>query len=76
MSGSESVYTNASSVSRYDLVLAVIPCAYLSSILVERLLAVDLHVGLTVASLVGTLALLDAVLINPPRGPGTGEGSA
>lgn len=58
------------SVSRYDLVLAVIPTAFLTAILVANLLSISTETTLLAAAMVGALALLDALFINPPGHPG------
>ena len=60
-------------VSRYDAVLAVIPLSFLASAFAGQLLPVDPQVGLIVASIVGLLAVVDALFLNPPRGPGSGR---
>lgn len=54
--------------SRYDLVLAVIPTAFVVALLVENLLSVSARVALVSASVVGALAVLDALFLNPPTG--------
>jgi hypothetical protein len=61
------------SVSRYDLVLAVIPVALIGSILAARVLGAGVETGLVAGAALGGLALADAVLVNPPRDPETGE---
>ncbi len=64
---------NQRSISRYDIVLAVIPAALIWSALLAYVLGVGLEVGLLIGGIIGMLALLDAVLLNPPRGPQTGR---
>jgi hypothetical protein len=59
-----------SSLSRHDLVLAVIPSVFVVSILVGHLLSLSAQASIGVASLVGALAVVDALFVNPP---GTGE---
>lgn len=56
------------SVSRYDLVLAVIPLAFLLSGLAGVALSVPPHLWLAGGSVVGALAVADALFRNPPRG--------
>ena len=63
---------NRWSMSRYDLVLAVIPAALIWPALLAHVLGIRLEVGLVFGAVVGVLALLDAVLFNPPRGPQAG----
>jgi hypothetical protein len=53
-------------VSRYDLVLAVIPAAFLLALLSTVLLSVPLRTTLPASSLVGVLALTDTLYLNPP----------
>lgn len=55
-----------STVSRYDLVLAVIPVAFLLAMSATTFPSVSLYDGLVVASVLGGLATLDALLIHPP----------
>jgi hypothetical protein len=57
------------SLSRYDLVLALIPVAFLVSVVLGYLLSVPLRTTLTGASAVAALALLDALFLNPPIRP-------
>lgn len=59
-------------VSRYDLVLAVIPTAFISAILAANLLSIPASNALIIASFVGTLALVDALFLNPPTRPENG----
>lgn len=56
-------------VSRYDLVLAVIPSAFLVALILGNVLPVSPRIALASASVVGALALLDALFLNPPRRP-------
>lgn len=58
--------------SRYDLVLAVVPLAFLAALLLTALADVPLRVGLVGAGIVGALALVDGLFLNPPRRPRTG----
>lgn len=63
------------SLSRYDLVLAVIPSAFLVALLLGHVLAIPARTALFGASVVGGLALFDALFVNPPRGPDPGRPS-
>lgn len=56
-------------LTRYDLVLAIIPIAFLVSVLVGHLLSVPTRTALIAASVVGTLAMIDALFFNPPIRP-------
>jgi hypothetical protein len=62
--------SSLSSVSRYDLVLAVIPSVFVVSVLIGHLLSLSAQASIGVASLIGALAVADALFVNPP---GTGE---
>lgn len=55
------------SLSRYDLVLAVIPLAFLVALAVAHVGAAPFRSTLFAASIVGALALVDALFLNPPR---------
>lgn len=57
------------SVTRYDLVLTAIPSAFVFSLLVAGLLSIPARNALVVGSIVGALALLDALFLNPPTRP-------
>lgn len=56
-------------LSYYDFVLAVIPLAFLTSVLVGHLLPVSTRTALVAASVVGGLAVADALFFNPPTRP-------
>ncbi|MFB6296076.1 MAG: hypothetical protein ABEH66_04450 [Halobacteriales archaeon] len=58
-------------MSRYDAVLAVIPLSFLLSAFAGQVLPVDPQVGLAAASVVGGAAVVDALFLNPPGGPGS-----
>lgn len=60
-------------VSRYDLVLAVIPTAFLVAGLLGQFVSAPTHVVLTGATVVGALALVDGLFVNPPT---SGSGPA
>lgn len=62
-------------VSRYDFVLAIIPTAFLAAILAEQIAQLSAQTAVTVASLIGLVAVVDALFLNPPRKP-TGGRSA
>jgi hypothetical protein len=57
------------SLSHYDLVLAVIPVAFLVSVLVGHLLPVSTRTALLAAATIGTIAMIDALFFNPPIRP-------
>lgn len=57
-------------LSRYDLLLAVIPVAFLCSLAAGTLLSVPTSNALALASAVGAMALVDALFLNPPRSRG------
>lgn len=54
--------------SRYDLVLAVIPLAFLFGAVTHAVSRVPLRVALVLAAVVCVVALADALFLNPPRG--------
>ena len=56
-----------SGLTRYDLVLAVIPSAFVVAMLVGHLLSLSVEASAVVASVVGVLALLDGLFLNPPE---------
>jgi len=62
-------FETIASLSRYDLVLAFIPVAFLMSVVLSFVLSVPFRTTLTGASAVGALALLDALFVNPPIRP-------
>ena len=79
MTGTDSSGANAAnrrSISRYDLILAIIPVALIGPALFARAFEIGLESGLVIGSVVGALALLDAVLLNPPRGRQPGGSAA
>lgn len=59
-------------LTRYDLILVAIPLALLASILAHLAVGVPLRATLLPASLVGAVAVIDAVFLNPPM-PGGGD---
>lgn len=63
-------------LSRYDLLLAVIPAAFLVGSAVALAADVPLRLVEPVAASIGALALVDGLFLNPPRRPGAGSGPA
>lgn len=59
--------------SRYDLLLAVVPVAFVLGLLATGVADVPIRVSLSGAAGVGALALVDALFINPPRRPRAGN---
>jgi len=57
------------SLSHYDLVLAIIPTAILLGVVAGYLLQVPTRMALLAAALVGTVAMADALFLNPPIRP-------
>ena len=53
---------------RYDLLLAIIPLAFLASLLASQLFGLSLEAAIVGASVVGALAVLDGLFIRPPNG--------
>lgn len=56
-------------LSRYDLLLAVVPAAFLVGLLAATLADVPFRVAMSSAAAVGALALVDGLFLNPPRQP-------
>lgn len=54
--------------SRYDAVLAAIPAAFLTAAVAAGLLAVPVEWSVALAGAVGSLAVADALFVNPPVG--------
>ena len=63
-------------LSRYDLLLAVVPAAFLLGLAAVGLADVPLRLAMTSAAAVGALALIDGLFRNPPRGPRRSDGPA
>lgn len=61
--------SGAASLSRYDLVLAVVPAAFLLGLLAGQVLPVPTRSGLTAASVVGAALIADGLFRRPPRLP-------
>lgn len=59
--------------SRYDLVLAVIPAAFLVAVALGSTLSVSATTAVTAAAVLSGLAVMDALFFNPPREPTVGE---
>ena len=56
-------------LSRYDLVLLIVPLAFLGATLASALAGVSTHSALLGASLVGAAAVADGLFRRPPRRP-------
>ena len=56
--------------SRHDLVLAVIPAAFALAALLGATLPVDTTTAVAGGAGVSGIAVVDALFLNPPRGPG------
>lgn len=54
-------------VSRYDLVLWLVPAAFVLALALSTLSAISTHTALVGASLIGAFAIVDAVALHPPR---------
>ncbi|MFC6905945.1 hypothetical protein [Halalkalicoccus tibetensis] len=54
-------------VSRYDLVLWLIPAAFVLALALSTLSAISTHTAIVGASLLGLFAIVDAVALHPPR---------
>lgn len=61
-----SLFDTHVSFSHYDFVLAVIPLAFLASLLLGSVAPVSLNVAVAGASVLGAFALCDALFVNPP----------
>lgn len=59
--------------TRADLVLAVIPAAYLVAALLGSTLSVSATTAVSAAALLSGLVVLDALFLNPPRDPSAGH---
>lgn len=69
LGGPESIDLSPHDLSRYDLVLAVIPLAFVLGVFASGLLSVSMQVGMAMASALGGVAVLDALFVNPPEVP-------
>lgn len=54
-------------VSRYDLVLWLIPAAFVLALALSTLSAISTHTAIVGASLIGAFAIVDAVALHPPQ---------
>lgn len=54
-------------LTRYDLVLAIIPVVFLLGLLVGHLLSIPTRTALSGAAAVGVLTVGDALFVNPPK---------
>lgn len=52
--------------TRYDLVLAVVPLAFIVALVAGLFSAVSVHGALAAAALVGAAAVVEALVVNPP----------
>lgn len=59
--------TGERTLSRYDLLLLVIPAAFLAALLVAQISSLSLPPVMAAASVVGALALADGLFVNPPQ---------
>ncbi len=57
--------------TRYDFVLAVIPVAFLAATVLHRLSVLNSTTAILLGGLIGGLAVVDALFLNPPEAPGT-----
>lgn len=58
--------------SRYDFVLAVIPLAFLGAAGLKEIFGLNSTTAALFAGLVGGLAVIDALFLNPPEEPSAG----
>ena len=58
----------ASSIGRYDLLLAVIPLAFTVAVAVAGALGLPVEIGIVAAGVVGSIVLLDGLFLRPPTG--------
>jgi len=59
--------TRGRELSRYDLVLGLIPLALLSSAVGASVSDLPLHVFMLAGAVVSLLAMIDALFVHPPR---------
>lgn len=72
-SGSERLSGLRRRASRHDLVLAVIPAAFVVAALLGTTLSVNATTAVAAAAVLSGLAMMDALFFNPPREPTVGE---
>ena len=53
-------------LTRYDLVLTVIPLVFVTAVLATTMLSVPFVPALAAGAVVSTVALADALFVNPP----------
>ena len=56
------------SLSRYDIVLALIPVVLVLTAVTAQLLSIELPLALVVGAVMTTVAVVDALFVNPPTG--------
>jgi len=56
-------------LSRYDLLLLVIPVTFLIALVASQVSSFGLSTLLAAASVVGAVAVVDGLFVNPPQGP-------
>lgn len=71
--GSNDTSSPLDGLSRHDIVLAVIPVAFLIGLVAAGVAGVPPQVALGAAGGVGVLALVDGLFLNPPRRPRVGS---
>lgn len=59
--------TGERTLSRYDVLLLVIPVAFLVALIVAQVSSLSLPAVMAAASVVGALALADGLFVNPPQ---------
>lgn len=59
--------------SRHDVVLAVIPAAFLVAAVLGSTLSVSPTTAVAAAAVLSSLAIMDGLFFNPPREPTAGE---
>ena len=57
-------------VTRYDVVLGLIPAAFVLGVFVAGLLDVSTRTALVAAALLGLVGVVDALFLNPPTAGG------
>lgn len=55
-----------SQLSRYDLVLAVIPFSFMLALVVAAVVSIPLHASMGASALFSSVLLADALYLNPP----------
>jgi len=67
--GTTGVEATGDRLSRYDLLLLVIPATFLVALVASQVSSFGLSTLLAAASVVAALAVADGLFVNPPRGP-------